>query len=162
MHILQSMWLLVIQEGTYSPQSHSRSFLLTLSSQVAWVHSSQCLILTKMWQRLFGSNDFQSKVVTRRSAASSHQNPSHLHRAALLVRTPLDGWLEAVSNSLTRGPVCRSQMVHEALQTHHTVVLLQWLQLEIFTVRNMHLLQGEKKKAKTEYSAKRCFSTGRF
>lgn len=43
-------------------------------------------------------------------------------------------------------------MVHEVLQTHHTVVLLQHLQLEILTVGNMHLLQGSRKQA--EYTAK--------
>lgn len=121
--------------------------------QHAWFWS-QCLIPPKMWQRLYtwkrqhascGCYNMPCNIVPPNSI-------THLHWAAFLIGTSLDGRLKAVSGSLAWGPVCWSQMIHEVLQTHHTVVLLQRLQLEIITVRNMHLLQGNRQY--TDYSAK--------
>lgn len=69
---------------------------------------------------------------------------SDLHGAGFLVCTPLCSRLKAVGFPLSREPVFRSQLLHEVLQTDHTVVGRQGLQLEELTVGNMDLNRIEK------------------
>lgn len=71
------------------------------------------------------------------------EHPCYLHGTALFVLAPVCCRLKAVGDSLTMMPVFGSQVLHEVLQTHHTVVLLQRLQLEILIVRDVHLLHRD-------------------
>lgn len=70
---------------------------------------------------------------------ASQQAGTHLHRTASLISGSLGGRLEAVGFPLARRPVFGSQRLHEVLQTDHSVVRGQGLQLEEVPVGNMDL-----------------------
>lgn len=69
---------------------------------------------------------------------------SDLHGAGLLVCTPLSCSLKAVGSPLTRGPIFGGQLIHEVLQTDHTVEGRQGLQLEELAVGDVNLNRRNK------------------
>lgn len=68
-----------------------------------------------------------------------NQAETHLHWTGFLISSSLGSSLKAIGSPLSWQPVFGSQRLHEVLQTDHSVIRWQGLQLEELPVRNMDL-----------------------